>query len=296
MERQATHSLGNGDVLRVVSVPQSARVWLDALASALKMTRSGLAERLETVPCLLPLPPEVDAARLRGYMRVLGVQVDDAPQGHADVHDLSIYVKEGVDPATAVGSIGAVLRSVLPQHTLDLTGLLAGSRSAEVTDLDAATAERLTRRLRRVRQTVVMPSCRSTALYDLFAGPADGAGLRDHLRLLGHPEDPLTGAVASGLDRRTSRSLLRRFPGVRLVNRDFQLFDLMLTRIDGHLPDDIADFLTARTGLRRDSFGLVSPSAPLRLENALPRAIALRFRTDYGSIGLQSYLRLVHPA
>ena len=130
MERQATHSLGNGDVLRVVSVPQSARVWLDALASALKMTRSGLAERLETVPCLLPLPPEVDAARLRGYMRVLGVQVDDAPQGHADVHDLSIYVKEGVDPATAVGSIGAVLRSVLPQHTLDLTGLLAGSRSA----------------------------------------------------------------------------------------------------------------------------------------------------------------------
>ena len=56
MERQATHSLGNGDVLRVVSVPQSARVWLDALASALKMTRSGLAERLETVPCLLPLP------------------------------------------------------------------------------------------------------------------------------------------------------------------------------------------------------------------------------------------------
>lgn len=296
MERQATQSLGNGGVLRVVSVPQSARVMLDAVASSLKLTRHALAERLETVPCLLPLPPETDGRRMRGYLRVMGVQVDDALPDHADLHDLSIHVRDGVDPAMMVGPVATVLRSVLPHHPVDLSGLLAGSRGAEITDLDAAMAERLTRRLRRLRQIVVMPSCRATAVYDLFAGPADDAVLADHLRLLGHREDPLTAAVATGLDRRAARSLLRRFPGARVINRDFQLFDLMLTRIDGHLPDDIADFLTARTGLLRECFGLVSPAAPLRLEIALPRASALRFRTDYGSIGLQTHLRLVHPA
>jgi hypothetical protein len=188
-----------------------------------------------------------------------------------------------------------LLDTVFPLTDTALREGLAAPDGLVLPLLSASAAEVLVRRLRRVRQVSVMQSRSSDAICDVFAATGRQPGLAAHLRLLGYSEDPLTGALAAGLDRHVAGHLARRFPQVRVIDRLFQRFDVMLTQINGTVGADIADFLTGRTGLGRDHFDLVSPTRPLRLETGLLRAVALRFRQDYAAIGLPTFVRLAHP-
>lgn len=293
MQPQATRSLAAGDGLRVISLPPSVGPLTEALADALGMSHRALSERLALDPCVLPLPSGPEAVRARRFLAVLGVQLADDGGASDSVIDLRIHPKDGADPKALAEVLAPILRMECGRDAQDLAGELAAPEGLAIDGLSPALADRLMRRLRRVAQAVLMQSERMTALHDVFATGQDVVGLANHLRILGHSEDPLTGALASGLDGKVARHLSQRFPQARVLNRDFQRYDVMLARVAGSLCDDYADFLTARTGLRRDRLGKVTPQTPIRLDAALPRANALRFLADYRAIGLQTYLRLL---
>ena len=281
--------------LRVISCTPSASLALGSVSALLNLPRATLSELLERTPVLLPVPPGQDARRLRGFLMAVGLRVADCHPDTADCLDLCLQPKPGAEVDALVPLLSPVLQTVMPLSDAALRAGLAAPDGLILPLLSAPVAERLSRRLRRLRQVSVLHSRCGESLHDLFA-PADGlAGLADHLRLLGYGEDPQTGAVAAGLDRHVAGHLARRFPQARVIDRAFQRFDVLLSRITVPVSEDIADFLTSRCGLGRDRFDLVSPAAPLRLETGLLRASALRFRQDYAAIGLHPVLTLSHP-
>lgn len=295
MQPETTQAYRPIGALRVISVYPSAVLALETLSAALNLSRATLTDLLDRTPILLPVPPGQDARRLRGFLMAMGLRVADCDPRMADRFDLCIQPKLDAPRDPLVDALLPILNAVAPVTDSALRDHLARPDGLILPLLSAPVAASLARRLRRVRQVAVMQSRCSDAVYDVFAPPSALHGLVAHLRLLGYAEDPLTGALAAGLDRHVVGHLARRFPQARVIDRAFQRFDVMLTRINGTVSDDIADFLTGRTGLRRDHFDIVSPATPLRLETGLLRASALRFRHDYASIGLPTFVTLSHP-
>lgn len=295
MQPETTEAYRPISALRVISVYPSATLALETLSTVLHLSRATLTDLLGRTPVLLPVPPGQDARRLRGFLMAMGLRVADCDPCLADRFDLCIQPK----PGTALDPLMDVLRPVLEpffpiSEAMLRDGLLAPD-GLVLPLLSAPAAASLARRLRRLRQVSVMQSRSSDAVYDVFAPSTGSQVLTSHVRLLGYGEDPLTGALAAGLDRHVAGHLARRFPQARVIDRAFQRFDVLLTRINGSISDDVADFLTGRTGLTRDHFDIVSPASPLRLETALLRSSALRFRHDYASIGLPTFATLSHP-
>lgn len=295
MQPETTEAYRPISALRVISVYPSAALALETLGAVLHLSRATLTDLLGRTPILLPVPPGQDARRLRGFLMAMGLRVADCDPRLADRFDLCIQPKADAALDPLVNVLRPVLESVVPVTEPALRAGLAAPDGLFLPLLSAPVAASLVRRLRRVRQVSVMQSRSSDAVYDVFAPSAGLQGLTSHLRLLGYAEDPLTGALAAGLDRHIAGHLARRFPQARVIDRAFQRFDVLLTRINGAIGDDIADFLTGRTGLGRDHFDIVSPVIPLRLETALLRSSALRFRHDYASIGLPTFVTLSHP-
>lgn len=223
-------------------------------------------------------------------LRALGLQVElTEVAGPGPAQDICVKPAPGADAAElapAVAHAAGLDFDVAKAGLTHRDGLL-------IEDLGGAVADTLHRKLRRIRHLTVARSCRQTALYDLFCDDAAPyQRMAAHLRLLGHGEDPVTGAKASGFNRTIRDHLLRVFPCARLIDRAFQRFDLFLVHVDRRVGGDMADFLTARTGLPRDRFGQVTEDAPVRLEQSLSRVGAIRFRADYEAIGFQTVLRL----
>lgn len=295
-DREATQELGRRLALRVISAPPSARVATAAIAAVTALPKDAVAQALANPPCILPLLPGQDLHRTRGYLAALGLRVELVEDGPDDACDLCLHLMDVTDLPRLVEGLLPMLRPLMQVDAVALHQRLTGPDGFVIPSLPFAVALRLMRRLRRFRQLSVLQSRRALAVFDLFAPAGMPTGLAAHLRLLGNVEDPVTGAMAAALDRTTAQHLSRRFPAVRVVDRAFQRFDVVLTGICDSVTDDIADFLTARTGLSRDRFGLVSPTAPLRLDRAVPRLSALSFRSDYGAIGLQTFLSLSNTA
>lgn len=295
MQPETTEAYRPINALRVISVYPSAALALETLGAVLNLSRATLIDLLGRTPIVLPVPPGQDARRLRGFLMAMGLRVADCDPRLADRFDLCIQPKAGAALDPLVAMLRPVLEPVFPMAETALRDGLAAPDGLFLPLLSAPVAASLARRLRRMRQISVMQSRSSDAVYDVFAPPSGQQGLTSHLRLLGYGEDPLTGALAAGLDRHVAGHLVQRFPQARVIDRAFQRLDVMLTRINGAVSDDIADFLTLRMGLDRDRFDSVTPTTPLRLETGLLRAVALRFRHDYASIGLPTFVALSHP-
>ncbi|MEY4696958.1 MAG: hypothetical protein RIT14_1386, partial [Pseudomonadota bacterium] len=156
----------------------------------------------------------------------------------------------------------------------------------------------MTGKLRRGRDLLTLLSDPETATYDIFPTmpllPQPAAILSHHLRILGVTGDPLTGALAAGLDHRMRSHLLAHFEGLGLIaiDRAFQRYDLDLVSVSGWVTSDLADFLMSRTSVPRARFEVISPSCPLRIELALPHTAARQFRADYAALGLGTRLVL----
>lgn len=292
MQPETTQAFRQIRSLRVISFSPTARVALGTLSTVLNLPRATVADLFDRTPVLLPVPPGQDVRRLRSFLMALGLRVADF---QPDSIDLCIQPKADAAMEPLVSVLHPLLQLAMPLSEPLLRDGLMAPDGLILPALTIPLAERLSRRLRRVRQISVMQSGTADSVHDVFAPLSGVIGLSAHLRLLGYSEDPQTGALASGLDRHVAGHLAQRFPQARIIDRAFQRFDLMLARIQTPVCDDIADFLTSRTGWGRDRFDQVSPAAPLRLETGLLRSSALRFRRDYAAIGLQTFVTLSHP-
>lgn len=161
--------------------------------------------------------------------------------------------------------------------------------------LDRAEVERLKTAVMRMNSLLFLESDPAGAVYDVFLTHGDATDrLTDRLKVMGAEPDPITGAIASGLDAALCNHLKRRSDdaGLLVLDRAFQRYDLYLTRATGWVTRDLADFLVARTGHSRSRFEVLSQSLPLKIETGLTHCAARQFRADYGSIGLHTLLVL----
>lgn len=259
----------------------------------LDLTERIALERLSSAPSVLADGLDaVTAGRLANLLRSFGLRVRvDSGTGKDALVDLSIQLAMPLRVQRTVRLIMAETGLAAPDIAKALAGpgglVLAGLRSDEVA--------RLQQSLGRANSLVLIESDPASAVYDVFLPDrtADEA-LSERLRMMGAEADPITGAVATGLDRALCRHLVQRFPDAGLIalDRAFQRFDLYLTRVTGWVTRDLADFLVARTGLPRSRFEVLSQGEPLRIELGLTHAAARQFRADYATIGLHTLMVL----
>lgn len=272
----------------VVSAEQDA---LDALGI--------LSEQLGLSADMLPrkAPFELDvhaplgsARRLTAMLSALGLKVrlDETPPDAPVAMAIRPEIWASRDDLVAPLSAQIDMRPDAVATALSQPGGLI------LTGLSPTEAERLRRTLRRIRGLAVSLSDPATATYDLFALTPPPAALLRHLRLLGQLGDPLTGALAAGLDQRLCRHLTKRFDmgGLLFLDRAFQRFDILLTGTGRWVSTELADFLTGRTALPRARFETISPDTPIRIELGLTRTAARHFHADYAALGLETRLVL----
>lgn len=234
------------------------------------------------------------AGRLADLLRSFGLRVlVDGGHGSAVLPVVDVAIQQIV-PLRVQWTIRLVSeetgleREVVARSLVQPGGLV-------LTGLSPDEAMRLQATLGRLPSLSLSVSDPASAVYDVFLrdGVA-GTGLSERLRVMGAEPDPITGAIAAGLNGALCRHLVQHFPDLGLVvlDRAFQRFDLYLTKVTGWVTRDLADFLAARTGLPRSRFEVVSDGVPLRIELGLTHAAARQFRADYATIGLQTAMVL----
>lgn len=232
------------------------------------------------------------ARRLANLLRSFGLRVRiDGDSGKSALVDLSIQLCLPL-------RVQRTVRQIMAETGLPAQGIAAAlgrPGGLVLSGLHPDEAGRLQRGLGRLNSLKLIESDPASAVYDVFLpdGTVDGA-LAERLRMMGAEADPITGAVATGLDLALCRHLVQRFPdaGLLALDRAFQRFDLYLTRVTGWVTRDLADFLVARTGLPRSRFEVLSQGEPLRIELGLTHAAARQFRADYATIGLHTLMVL----
>lgn len=244
----------------------------------------------------------VRARRMVTLLGLLGLRVavqadaGDPPEVPGPQFDIALQV------ADAAARPGAARRIAgwLDQTPDGVAAGLARPGGLLVGRLDWAAVNLWRRRTRGLQGLLLLVSDPAVARYDLLpwdrpADPSRLGPLVRFLRRLGLATCPLTGAVATAVDRTTAAVVLRRFPDCGLVplNRDFQRFDLVLAGTPLPVRNEMAGFLAARTALPPQAFVRPDRLAGLRIECMLSRADALAFQADYAAIGLETRLRLV---
>lgn len=288
-------NLSSSALLRLVlaSTGPNAHLAADVLARHLDVAPEVALARLTEAPSVLADAIEPQLARkLADLLRSFGLRVRlDALGGQEALFDVSIQL---VVPLRMQRTIRIVseetgLSPEEASHRLNGPGgvILTGRTRAEV--------DRLSGRLERIGSLTVVESDPVSAVYDVFLPDAEpDETLLERLRMMGAEPDPITNAIAAGLDHALCAHLKSRRPpeGMLVLDRAFQRYDLYLSRATGWVTQDLADFLVARTGLPRSRFEVLSERLPLRIEIGLPHAAARQFRADYASIGLHTFLVL----
>lgn len=265
----------------------------DLLARHLGLTRSAALERLAEAPSVIA--DAVDStlgAHLAGLLRScgMGVRLEGAEPAEGVV-DLSIQLVMPI-------RVQRMMRLISRETGLPLDEVADGLRrpgGLVMHGLARAEAQRIRGTLGRAAFLSVTVSDPAGAIYDVFAPKGHMTpALADRLRLIGAVQDPITGAVAIGLDHDLRERLVRQDEGARLLvlDRAFQRYDMYLTWASGWVCRDLADFLVSRTGLPRSRFEVMSHGRPLRIESGLTYAAARQFRADYGAIGLETRMVL----
>lgn len=265
----------------------------DTLVRYLGLTPEIAMARLSEAPSVLAEAMEAEAARnLSELLRSLGLRVrlDDMDRDER-LRDVSIQLTVPVRMKRAV----RVLAELTDLSEDEVALRLRGPGGIILTGLSGAETERLRAGTARLGNITFIESDPGSATYDIFLRDGEaGEGLTDRLRMMGAEPDPITGALAAGLDRALCRHLKSRVDrsDLLILDRNFQRYDLYLTRATGWMTRDLADFLVARTGLPRSRFEILSDELPLRIELGLTHAVSRQFRADYASIGLHTFLLL----
>ncbi len=290
-----TTELSSSSRLRLVlvSTGPAAQLAVGTLAQHLGLSAETALARLCDAPSVLAEAIEPDLARkLADLLRSFGLRVRlDDSTGRTARFDLSIQIALPVRIQRAVRMVAE--QTGLPvEH---VASQLHRPGGVVLTGLERAEVDRLQAALGRSGSLVLIESDPASAIYDVFLPDQEmNEALSDRLRMMGAEPDPITGAVAAGLDRALCDHLLGRDPvsGLLALSRAFQRYDMYLSRATGWVTNDLADFLVARTGLPRSRFEVLSERLPLKIETGLTHASARQFRADYASIGLHTLLVL----
>jgi hypothetical protein len=190
------------------------------------------------------------------------------------------------------------LAALLPLPRAAIARRLAAPGGLVLTSRERGNDLTLQRALAGLAGVRLVQSSPGTARYDLFA-PTLPFVPRQRLKLqiarLGIQPCFCSGAIASDIDAETAQHLQRHVgspDGLFAVNRDFQTFDLFLYAYRGLSIHEIIDFFAARGEYTRDLVAKVQTGAPVRIEQALPRAAVEQFCTDYAAIGMNTCPRL----
>lgn len=279
--------------LVLVSTGPAAKLAAGTVAQHLGIAHETALARLCDAPSVLAevIEPEL-ARRLADLLRSFGLRVRlDDSAGQTVRFDLSIQLALPVRIQRAVRLVAE--QTGLPAEQVERQ--LRRPGGVVLTGLERAEVDRLQAGLARSGSLSLIESDPASAVYDVFLPDQDmNEALSDRLRMMGAEPDPITGAVAAGLDRALCDHLLGRdkAPGLLALSRAFQRYDMYLSRATGWVTSDLADFLVARTGLPRSRFEVLSERLPLRIETGLTHAAARQFRADYASIGLHTLLVL----
>lgn len=281
--------------------PSDRRVKITVIAAepdaidTLRIMSNQIGLITDSLPSKPPFQIEIDApqgsrGRVVAMLSALGVKVqqDDQRTGQALTVGIvpEIWAKRD--------GLAAPLAALVGQSCDSVAAGLAQPGGLILPAMPPEAAERLRRAIRRIRGVTVSLSDPAAAVYDLFTVAPPSPDLMHHLRLIGHPVDPLTGALAAGLDDGLVRHLRQRFAsaGLLFIDRAFQRFDILLTGTGRWVSAELADFLIGRTALPRARFETISPENPIRIEACLTRTAAIQFHADYAAIGLDTQLAL----
>lgn len=271
-----------------------------AIAKGFGLPAEKIVACLYRAPAVLVdgLTPEV-AARLLDLLSGIGLEVgieahDAPPPPPSPAHDVAIYVREAA-MAPAVAEAVATFLGIAAERAMEMLLNPPGLVLGEVSE---ATVAALSQQIPADAAEVVA-SRSDRAAYDLFVADAPTMvleGLHRDLTARGIAALGRDGLVASGLDYATGRTLWRRHQAsgaVRLVNQDFERFDLVLTGTEGVPGPEQHTALTELAGVPEDLTAAVLDDLPMTLEEGVTRADADRALPAYASAGLRVAAELV---
>jgi len=275
--------------LTITERPKRPDLVVPVLMRHLGLSWAEAMQRLESPA--LTLASDLSPAQLRhlqSILSALGVRTRPGSAACAHAVDLSLQLAVWAKAAEVASRLAAKIGHPVTE-VLDALCRPGGMVLPALPDKDA---QALLDRLRPIRGLLVTPSDPRTAVHDLYATRpltvAELARLATARSLIGAMPDPLTEAVAAGLDGASRNLLVSRLADLDLLplDRRFQRFDLVLTGASGWSRTDLADFLTSRTHLPRAAIEALSPEAPVTLDLGLGWSTARQFCGDYGAIGL----------
>jgi hypothetical protein len=291
--------LSSRDLVRIslLAPSQAATLAAATLANHAGLPFDQALDRLTQAPSTLADAIDAKSAdALVALLRAFGLNVRvDKTDAMLSRVDLSCHLPVWAD----IGRIAPAVAERLGRDVAATARALTGPGGLTLEGLCPDDARTMRRTLRRVKGVLVCLSNPETATYDIHLhGPFDAderSACHGRLRLLGLFPDPLTGAIASGVNRALRDHVLAHFPNAGIVapDRAFQRFAIDLCGVRGWVTSDLADFLTSRTAFPRARFEVVTPAAPVRIEASLSYAAARQFRADYAAIGLDTRLQLI---
>lgn len=237
--------------------------------------------------------------RLTELLRDIGLEVrlesDGLPPPEpAVLHDVALYIPDAADVPRVTEALTAFL-GCGPEKALELLvsppGLIVG-------EVSAATVEALKRRLPEGAAEITA-SRAVDASYDLFLTETDDFRLNHILRdLRDQGIEPLAnmGLVAEGLDHAQATQLWRRHNAsgaLRLVNQDFERFDIVLVDHDRPATDAQLTALTDLAGVPEDLAPTILEEMPITLEEGLRRDDLADRLTAYAAAGLKVEARMI---
>lgn len=206
-----------------------------AIALGLGVPVTPVMEALYRAPSVLVdgLSPEI-GDRMRALLTEMGCRVTLDPMtapvpAHAPLHDVALHVAN----TARYGAITAALAGFLGTSTEDAARLVATPPGIVLGGVSRATIDALAERLGPGADLVASEPAR--ALYDLFLGPCDGitrSRLFGDLRRAGFAPLADAGCILTGLTKAQADAVWEahgRVRDLRVVNRDFLRFDLVLT-------------------------------------------------------------------
>lgn len=287
--RLVIHSLGDASAALIPALRHVSPLAPSQLASLLYRAPSILAEGLSR---------EV-ADSMTELLRRTGVEVsplhEEEPfEPGEGVFDLALSVG---DPAR-LGEVASLICELLGCSLEEGRKMACASPALLMGGVSEATVSAFERRFSALGATLDV-SRPEAALYDLFIGetaPAARAAVVGMLRDAGlegvSDEGPL---LAAGLDWPAADgvwpSLQRLAAPVRLLNRDFQRFDVRLDRAEGS--EALFDYLTDSTGMPRAVAERLPEKAPLVLFDGVPHAEAMTAVARLAELGADASAQLL---
>lgn len=238
------------------------------------------------------------ARKLCGILTVAGLPCRVEPvgdRGGEERLDVCLFSRE----AGFARLIAPRMAALLGRSAADVAAALLSSCGLVAEHLPMPMFMNLRKIAREDRRLGLICLSPDEALFDLFAVQADRplpVALRRDLSVLGFRGCEVTGAVASGLDRRLRDHVLARHEGaVFALDRSFQRFDLYMVDTGDLCPDDLRSFLLTRALPYAALSALSKGEQKLRIETGLGARVVRQFMADYAAIGVTTEVRLVQP-